>query len=330
MQPDRFSLSSFFAAQADAIAKFAVECREGQGSFDRAVEAIASCRSKVLVSGVGKSGLIAQKIAATLQSTGIVAQFLNPVDALHGDLGILREGDVVLLFSNSGESNEILMLIPHLRRVRVTIVGIVGRAPNPLADASDIVIMSSTGREVAPFGLPSTSSTTAMMLGDAIAAAAMLQRNVSAADIAAHHPAGALGRRLHLRVRDIMIPRDRCVSVEMHTSVSDLITRLAEGGIGTVWVSSASDSFTLLGIVTDGDLRRALRGRATTEWELLTVADVATREPIVTTSNTSAIDALMTMERNRRKPVTVLPVVDDGMVVGMLRMHDLVQWGLQP
>lgn len=283
-----------------------------------------------MITGVGKSGIVARKIAATFSSTGLMAIYLNPLDALHGDLGVVSPDDAVLLLSNSGSTTELLALMPHFRRRGNTCIAMVGRCESPLAAACELVLDASVDREVCPLNLAPTASTAvAMAIGDALAVAWMARRGISAADFAINHPAGSLGRQLTLTASDLMIPREQTQALASHSSLSQVITALTAAGIGACWVSDQDQSSRLAGLITDGDLRRALQHRPAEEWANLNAAHLMTTDPITVRSDALAVDAMAQMERNRRKPISVLPVVDhQGALLGLLRLHDLVQAGL--
>ena len=299
-------------------------------AIDRALAILEGCTSKVVVSGVGKSGIVARKIAATLSSVGLVSLYLNPLDALHGDLGVVAEGDVVLLLSNSGETQELLTVLPHLRRRGTQIISIVGNLSSSLGRMSDVALDASVDAEVGPHNIVPTSSTTvAMAIGDALATVWMQRRKVSADDFATNHPGGQLGKRLTLFVRDLMVPIDKVPPVKSSTPFVEVIDEITKVGIGAIWVRDASSSKGIDGIITDGDLRRALKANGPETWSGLRAADIMTKDPITIDEGVLAIHAIERMERNNKKAITLLPVVGDGgKVTGILRLHDLVQAGL--
>jgi len=321
-------LASVLRAEASAIA--AAADRLDPPVVENAVSLLAKCESKVVFTGVGKSGIVAQKCAATFTSVGLVAVFLNPLDALHGDLGIVRDGDVVVFVSNSGESGELLALVPYVKKRAVSIVGILGRTGSTLAHECDVVLDAAVEREACPIDLVPTSSTAvAMAIGDALAVLWMDRRRVSAEDFALNHPGGALGRRLSLLVRDLMVPASTVAPLAPTATLVDVIDTLTRHAIGAVWVHADDDTQRLGGIITDGDLRRALTKHSADAWSALLANDLMTRSPITIAEATPAFDALALMERNARKSISVLPVIgDNGEVSGMLRLHDLVKAGL--
>ena len=296
---------------------------------DAAVSLLVACGGKVIITGVGKSGLVAQKIAASFTSVGLLSVYLNPLDALHGDIGVVREGDVVVLISNSGETSELLAIVPFLKKRAVKMLGILGKAKSTLGDHCDVVLDASVEREAAPIDqVPTSSTAVAMSLGDALAVAWMTEKGVSASDFAMNHPGGTIGRRLTLTVADLMISREKLLMVQPDARLPEVVDALTTQAIGAVLVANPGNPFALGGIVTDGDLRRALKKSNADKWGSLVARDLMTATPISVQSHVAAVEALTLMERNARKSISVLPVVDAGTVVGMLRMHDLVQAGL--
>jgi len=297
------------------------------------LEACAARRAKLVISGVGKSGIVARKIAATFSSIGLMAVYLNPLDALHGDLGVVAPDDLVLLLSNSGETEELLAILPHLKRRGNICMALVGRTESSLARGCAVVLDGSVDREVCPLNLAPTASTAvAMAIGDALAAVWMERRGISPEDFAFNHPAGSLGKQLTLTAADLMVPVSGLVPLQPHTPLLEVIARLTADGVGASWVADgAGAQQRLAGLITDGDLRRALQTTRPERWSQLSAADLMTRDPITVTGSTLAIEALEQMERNRRKAIGVLPVVQEsGEVEGLLRLHDLVQAGLKP
>ena len=287
-------------------------------------------RAKLVITGVGKSGIVARKIAATFSSIGLMAIYLNPLDALHGDLGVVAPDDVTLLLSNSGETQELLEILPHLRRRGTGRIALVGRVDSSLARGCDVVLDGSVDREVCPLNLAPTASTAvAMAIGDALAAVWMERRGISPQDFALNHPAGSLGKQLTLTAADLMVPVARLAPLEAATPLAEVISHLTADGVGACWVARAGDGERLHGLITDGDLRRALQQHEPQTWDRLTAADLMTADPITITGDTLAIEALQQMERNRRKAIAVLPVVaENESMLGLLRLHDLVQAGL--
>jgi len=294
------------------------------------LDACAQQRAKLVITGVGKSGIVARKIAATFSSIGLMAIYLNPVDALHGDLGVVAPDDLALLLSNSGETEELLQILPHLKRRGTARIALVGRLSSSLARGCDVVLDGSVDREVCPLNLAPTASTAvAMAIGDALAAVWMERRGVSPEDFALNHPAGALGKQLTLTAADLMVPATRLSPLAASTPLPEVIAHLTADGVGACWVARPEEQHRIHGLITDGDLRRALQSHGSVSWSELTAADLMTVDPITVPGSTLAIDAIERMERNRRKAIAVLPVVDgEERMLGLLRLHDLVRAGL--
>jgi arabinose-5-phosphate isomerase len=312
------------AATADRLAPEQVE--EALALLDRC----ADSRAKLVITGVGKSGIVARKIAATFSSIGVMAIYLNPLDALHGDLGVIAADDLTLLLSNSGETQELLEILPHLKRRGTARIALVGRLNSSLARGCDVVLDGSVDREVCPLNLAPTASTAvAMAIGNALAAVWMERRGVSPEDFALNHPAGSLGKQLTLTAADLMVPASRLQPLAAAAPLPEVIAHLTADGVGACWIASPGDPRRIQGLITDGDLRRALQSHGPAEWSTLTASDLMTSDPITVTATTLAIDAIACMERNRRKAIGVLPVVNDAQQMqGLLRLHDLVQAGL--
>ena len=300
-----------------------VAAKIGRHAVEKAVELLLNCVGKVIVTGVGKSGVIAQKIAQTLTSTGTPAIFVHPSDAMHGGLGILANGDVVLALSNSGETEELLAMLPAIARRDVAMVAIVGNADSTLAKSSDVVLEVSIDKEACPLDLAPTSSTTAALaLGDAIAMTLMEAKGLTEADFAVNHPAGRIGRRLTVQVADIM---QESPAVARDAGWMEVVKGISTYALGAVNV--VDESGKLLGIVTDGDLRRTIERTAPNDLAALTAESMMTAGPITTTSDTLAFEALHIME-DRASQISVLPVVDGEKCVGLIRLHDIVRSGI--
>lgn len=320
-------LSAVMIAEAEAIVAAAhrLDSRESTA----AVEILLKCTGKVILTGVGKSGLVAQKIAASFTSVGLMSVYLNPLDALHGDIGVVGSGDVIVMISNSGETSELLAIVPYVKKRAAAMLGILGKRKSSLAGHCDAVLDASVAHEAAPIDqVPTSSTAVAMAIGDALTVSWMTVKGVSVADFAMNHPAGAIGRRLTLMVRDLMIPLEKLVMVTPSATLPEVVDALTTQAIGAVLVAQPTSQRTLDGIVTDGDLRRALKRTPADKWGAITANELMTATPIFVSSGVPAIEALTLMERNARKAITVLPVIDDENVVGMLRMHDLIQAGL--
>jgi arabinose-5-phosphate isomerase len=290
----------------------------------RALAALKDRAGKVVLLGVGKSGVIAQKIAQTMTSTGTVAVFVHPSDALHGSLGIISAGDTVIALSNSGETEEILSLLPALKQRDITLIAIVGNTASTLAQRADVVLDASVDKEACPLNLaPTTSTTVALAIGDALAMTLMEEKGWTAEDFASNHPAGNLGKRLTLRVNDLM---HQSPGISPAAGWMEVVTTISKLGLGAVNV--VDDAARLLGIVTDGDLRRVLERTAPEAFNTLTAETMMTAAPVTVLSDTLAYDALKVME-DRASQISVLPVVDkSGICLGLLRLHDVVKSGL--
>lgn len=291
-----------------------------------AVEIVRGCQGKVLTTGAGTSGVIARKISGTLTSTGTPSAFLHPSDALHGGLGVVQPEDVVIAISNSGETGELLVVLPYLRHRQVSMIAIVGNPSSTLARESDVFLDASVDRESGPLALAPTSSTTvALAVGDALAMAVLALKGFSSDAFALNHPSGRLGRRLTLRVEDVVVGGLANPAVGITASILDALTAMTSGGVGAVAVLDADGA--LVGLLTDGDVRRSL-----TEGSVdldRPVADLMTTNPTSVYVGTLAYDALQEME-DRPTQISVLPVVEraTGAYVGMLRVHDLVRAGI--
>ncbi|MCC6744030.1 MAG: KpsF/GutQ family sugar-phosphate isomerase [Acidobacteria bacterium] len=288
------------------------------GSFTAAVETIAGCGGRVFTSGIGKSGIICQKIASTLSSTGTPAMFMHPVEAIHGDLGMLLHGDAMIVLSSSGETEELLRLVPVVKRIGAPLIGIVGRPDSSVARECDIVLDVSIREEACPLGLAPTASTTAALaMGDALAMALIERRGFSAEQFAERHPGGNLGKRF-LRVSELMHGGDRLPRVSVDATVQDAIFEMTSKGFGATSVVTAEGK--LAGIVTDGDLRRLLATDPADPLGIKVVA-VMTARPLTIDGDELAASALEVMERRH---VTSLLVVDgDDRPAGLLHIHDL-------
>jgi arabinose-5-phosphate isomerase len=301
--------------------------RIDRGDVERAIELLANCRGKIVVLGLGKSGIIAQKIAATMTSTGTAAIYLHPSDALHGGLGIIGEGDAVIALSNSGETDEVVALLPVLAQRQVPVIAILGKLDSTLARRADVVLDASVPAEACPFNLaPTTSTTVALAIGDALALTLMEVKGWTEADFAQNHPAGQLGKRLTLRVADLMHGGDEHPKLAPGAKWLEIIAAITKGGLGAANVIDEDGG--LAGIITDGDLRRAVATRRPDELETLDCVAMMTRQPVLASPELLAYDALRLME-DRPAQISVLPVVDaEGKCVGLIRLHDIVRSGL--
>ena len=289
--------------------------------FSAAVDWLAGATGRIVVSGMGKSGHVARKIAATLASTGTPALFVHPAEASHGDLGMVVAGDAVLALSNSGETTELADLVAHTRRFALPLVAITARAGSALAKAADVVLLLPGAAEACPMGLaPTTSTTMQMALGDALAVALLTRRGFTAADFSRFHPGGRLGARLR-RVRDLMHGGDAVPLAEPDTPMDRALLLITEKRFGCLGIIDTEGQ--LIGVMTDGDLRRAMGP------DLLSrrAGDVMTRSPRTIGPDALAAEALHLMNA-RQRPVTALFVVDDGRKpLGILHIHDLLRAG---
>ena len=293
-------------------------------NFVDAVETIYSSKGRVVLTGMGKSGLIARKIVATLNSTGTAAIYLHPTDALHGDLGMVRSEDVVILISKSGNTEEISNLIPMLKRLNVKLIAMSGNGDSKLVRDCDIFLNIAVKEEACPYDLAPTASTTATLaLGDALAVSLLKKRNFTAKDFAFLHPGGSLGKRLSLKIKEVMITGESIPKVKKETSMKDVIFEITSKRLGTTCV--VEDSGKLAGIITDGDLRRLLE--KTLDISGLSAKDVMTSKPKVLKEEYLASFALQQMENFK---ITSLVIVDDQNIpVGIVHLHDLINLGLQ-
>ena len=304
------------AIEADAVQHLRDTLDEG---FCRACRQVLACQGRVIVSGMGKSGHIARKIAATLASTGTPAFFVHPAEAAHGDLGMIVDGDAVLAISNSGESDEINAILPALKRKNITLICITARPDSTMARHADIHITASVSKEACPLGLAPTTSTTAVMaLGDALAVVLLRARAFTPDDFALSHPAGSLGKRLLLRVADIMHQDDALPAVRLGTPLKEAIVSMSEKGLGMLAVTDNEGR--LKGVFTDGDLRRLFQQRD--RFDGLTVDKIMHPSPKTIPAERLATEALKVMQANH---VNGLLVTDaDGVLTGALNMHDLL------
>ena len=295
-------------------------------SFVNAVNMILESKGRVICTGMGKSGHIATKIAATLASTGTPAFFLHPAEGVHGDLGMVTDNDVVLAFSNSGETGEIISILPSLRRIGAKLICVVGNADPTLAKNADIVLLAKVEREACPLNLaPTTSTTVALALGDALAICLLEQQHFTPENFAIFHPGGSLGRKLLLTVENIMHGGADNPVVHKGSTVRDALFVMTDKGLGATNV--VNESGKLIGLVTDGDVRRGLdSGSNFLEWP---VEDMMTKMPRTITQEKLAAEAMHMMEKNQPRPITVLPVVDqEGQCLGIVHITDLLRRGI--
>ncbi len=321
-QPDSFDFAAsgrrVFAVEADALAAVAARV---DGAFSAACRAMLACRGRVVCTGMGKSGHVARKIAATLASTGTPAFYMHPGEAAHGDLGMVTDADVLLALSYSGESDELLLLLPALKRQGNTVIAMTGRAGSTLAGEADIHLDVAVPVEACPLKLAPTSSTTASLaMGDALAVALLEARGFTADDFARSHPAGALGRRLLLHITDVMHVGDDVPKVAPDASISEALMEMSRKRLGMTAVVDADDR--LLGLYTDGDLRRSLDD-AQVDLRATRIDAVMTRTPRTVDADALAVEAAQMMEAHQINALLVTS--GDGRLVGALNIHDLLR-----
>ena len=294
--------------------------------FVAAVNCILACKARVIVTGMGKSGHVGRKSAATLASTGTPSFFLHPAEAFHGDLGMVTEQDVVIAISNSGESSEIVNILPIIRRIGATIIAMSGRRTSQLGQFADYFIDISVEREACPLGLAPTASTTATLaMGDAIAMALMSCRNFTSQDFALFHPGGALGRRLLLTVRNVMHTDGDNPLIHKGKTAKDALFVMTDKGLGAASVIDDDGKF--LGLITDGIIRRALA--KDNDFLDEPVESIMFTSPLTISPEKMAAQALHVMEQHKPNPVTVLPVIDkENRPIGMVHLTDLLRQGV--
>jgi arabinose-5-phosphate isomerase len=289
--------------------------------FENAVKAIAACKGRVVISGIGKSAVIAQKIVATLNSTGTPSIFMHAADAIHGDLGVIQQEDIVLIISKSGESPEIKVLVPLIRNFGNIIIAMVGNLNAALARNATYVINTTVDTEACPHNLAPTSSTTAqLVMGDALAVCLMELKGFKTDDFAKFHPGGTLGKKLYLRVSDLIADNEKPF-VYPNQSLSEVIVEMTAKRLGITAV--VDQEKTLLGIITDGDLRRMLEN--TVNIAKIKAGDIMTSDPKTIMPDALAIDALDILRKNE---ISQLPVIENGIYAGIIHLHDLVREGL--
>jgi arabinose-5-phosphate isomerase len=295
------------------------------GEFERAVRLILDCRGRVVVTGMGKSGLVGQKIASTMASTGTPAFFLHPAEGIHGDLGMIMRGDVVIAISNSGETEEVVRILPVIKRLGASLVAMTGNASSTLARSGDIFLDISVKEEACPLGLAPTASTTATLaMGDALAVALLLERGFKAEDFALFHPGGALGKKLLLRVEDLMHQGDALPLVSVATPMREALFVITAKGLGITGVTDRAGA--LVGVITDGDLRRALE-KGTDILERA-AGDLMSSRPKRIRRTELAAKALQRMEEHAITSLFVFEDDDAPVPVGILHLHDLLKAGL--
>lgn len=310
--------------EAEAVLRLIDRLDDG---FDRAIDLILGCRGRVVVTGMGKSGHIGNKIAATLASTGTPALFLHPAEGIHGDLGMVTKGDIVIALSNSGETEELSRMLPSLKRIGIRIIALTGNAESTLARNSDVVIDVGVKEEACPLGLAPTASTTATLaMGDALAVVLLDRRGFKEEDFACYHPGGSLGKRLLLRVRDIMHTGDAIPKVADTALVKDAIYEISSKKVGVTAVVDADGK--LQGVISDGDLRRWMERTEKSGENLLSkqAREIMTRNPKVIGKDALAAEAVALMENSS---ITCLLILDaKARPEGVIHLHDLLKAGV--
>jgi arabinose-5-phosphate isomerase len=295
--------------------------------FSQAVDILLKCQGKVVVSGMGKSGLIGQKIAATLASTGTPAFFLHPAEGIHGDLGMVGRQDVLVALSNSGETEEVLKLLPFMKRLGLPVIAFTGRMQSTLANNADVVLDVSVSEEACPLGLAPTASTTATLaMGDALAIALLQERGFREEDFAQYHPGGALGKRLLVKVRDVMHAGDQIPRILQTKSLREAVLEITSKKLGMTTVMDEQEH--LVGIITDGDLRRFFEtgGAMGGDWSHTAAGDIGSRSPRTISPDDLAAKAVQIMEQYT---ITALVAVDDANhIAGVVHLHDLLKSGI--
>lgn len=292
-------------------------------SFYEAVELIVSCKGKIVITGIGKSGWIGRKIASSMSSLGTPAVYMSPAEGLHGDLGIVQEQDVVLAISKSGESQEISDILPTLKKIKAKMIAITANPESTMGKHADIVLKINVEKEACHMNLaPTTSTTVTLALGDALALVVSEQKGFSSEDFALYHPGGSLGKRLTLNVEDLLSP-------ESYTFVSDqdqfqaIVLELTRRPLGGTIVLDRNKA--MIGIITDGDLRRSIEKHGESSFKLH-ATDIMTKNPIAIKKGITAGQAIQVMEKNQRE-ISVIPVMDNDEYIGMLRLHDILKLG---
>ena len=310
-----------FHIEADALYKAAARLDQ---NFLDAVSLILKTKGKLIITGVGKSGLVGAKMAATFASTGTSSFFLHPTEALHGDLGMIGKDDTLLAISSSGESEELTKILPHIKRFEIPLIGLTGNENSSLGSYADVFLDISVEKEACPLGAaPTTSTTLTMALGDALAVALMEHRGFKQEDFASFHPGGSLGRKLFVKIKDLM-RTDELPIINNKTALKDAIVTMSEGKLGTVLIVDETDTF--IAILSDGDLRRALMKE---DFSLERPAiDYASRNPrSYTNTELLASEALEIIENGR---IQLLPITNDhGKIIGVLHIHDLINAGIK-
>ena len=305
-------------SQAISLAKDRID-----RDVDEILDIIINCKGKVVITGMGKTGLIGRKLSATLASTGTTSIFLHASEGVHGDLGILEKKDVVIAISNSGNTDELISILPYIKFMKLPVIALTGNLDSRLARSADKVIDCSVPQEYEPFGLvPTASTTVALAVGDALAVALLKERNFKIEDLARFHPGGTIGKRLLLTVKDLMHAGEKNPIISENTKMNKVIVEMTSKGLGCA--SVVNQNKTLIGIITDGDLRRAMLNFDNVLDRK--AVECMTESPLATNPDKLAVDALNLMEDHK---ITMLPVTnEENVVVGLLHMHDLINAGV--
>ena len=310
--------------EAEAVSQIQKQINE---DFEEAVKAILNCDGRLIVSGMGKSGLISQKIASTMASTGTPAQFVHPGEAIHGDLGMITDKDIALIISNSGETIELIHILPALRDKNIKVIGLIGRKGSTLAMQSDYFLDTSVKKEACTLDLAPTASTTATLaMGDAIAVSLLELRGFNKSDFAKLHPGGMLGKRLLLTVNQIMNKGDQIPFVHANMKVKDALLIISEKGFGMTAVLNTGDE--MVGIITDGDIRRALKKNGNKIFDL-TADNLMSKNPKWISSSTLAISALELMQKHSITSLFVFSDINLKKPDGVIHIHDILKTGIQ-
>lgn len=323
---DLLAVNKHFATVKEVLTKEAFAIlnliKELDIEISEIIEQLLHCKGRIIVTGVGKSGIVGRKITATLASTGTPAFFLHPAEGLHGDLGMVTNSDIVLALSNSGESEEVIKLIPSVKRIGAKLIAFVGNRNSTLGEKSDNIICIGKVKEACPLGLVPTTSTTLMLsLGDAIAVALLKARNFSLENFAVFHPGGMLGKRLLLSVEAIVEVTKRNPVSHYTSSIKDIIFTMTESGLGAT--SVINDLGKIIGIITDGDIRRMLAKGA--NFMDISVRDLYNKKPLTVKADSLAVEALNLMENFK---INVLPVINDKEEpIAMIHLHDITRLG---
>ena len=304
--------------QAKSIEGLSVFINE---DFIKAVEQLADCKGRLVISGIGKSAIVAQKIVATMNSTGTPALFMHAADAIHGDLGMVQQNDIVMVISKSGDSPEIKVLAPLVKNFGNVLIGMVGNMQSYLAEHADIVLNTTVLQEACPNNLAPTTSTTAqMVMGDALAICLMEQKDFKSDDFAKYHPGGTLGKKLYMRVADLILPYQK-PTVKINTSIKNVLVEITQKRLGAAAVTD--DAMQVTGIITDGDIRRMLEKYDS--FSALMAKDIMSVSPKIIDADALAAEAFEKMSANN---ISQLVVIKDGVYAGIIHIHDLIKEGI--